>query len=371
MVKLPKRIRNILDLLVSDLKSRESISGVGLFGSWSRGDAVLSSDIDLLVVDRKDFDYEYVERIEINNALIDLNYIPEKWILRGVPPQVDQKLYEIQVLYDRNWLLTNTKEWMRKTYWRHERVDIRTENYLIEADTYLSRATSAYHRGDIQSASVYASIGLKSILKILIEVNMLPLSNSHFIEALKASADNLGMAEIFTEYVRIAKLGSSKGEIEERVDSLNTIWNEAISFTEKHKSILKTLHIKVRNNLNYYMKSSFLKGMIERTKTLIDTERFLEASNYMLYPLIDMLENYSWLKSAVTRTRFDYTRLFQSMKGSEESPTSLYLKSIKVAGLEKLTKEEAKKSLTKAKEIALNIRRERKDLIRENIKEPK
>ena len=50
MVKLPKRIRDILDLLVSDLKSRESISGVGLFGSWSRGDAVLSSDIDLLVV---------------------------------------------------------------------------------------------------------------------------------------------------------------------------------------------------------------------------------------------------------------------------------------------------------------------------------
>lgn len=198
LVRLPERIRNVLEKVVRSLGKRETVSGVGLFGSWSRGDAVMSSDVDLLIVDKRNFNYEFVERIESDGVLIDLNHIPKKWIKGVTPPDIDQKLYEMIVLYDRDWSLTNTKNWMSKAYLTPERVDIRTETYVVESDMYLSRANSAYARGDFQSARVFASMGVESILKILIEVNHLPISNSRFIQALKESAKRVAMPEFLT-----------------------------------------------------------------------------------------------------------------------------------------------------------------------------
>ena len=63
MVQLPDRVRSILEKIVRRLSRRETVSGVGLFGSWSRGEAVMSSDVDLLIVDNEDFDYEFVESL--------------------------------------------------------------------------------------------------------------------------------------------------------------------------------------------------------------------------------------------------------------------------------------------------------------------
>ena len=140
-------------------------------------------------MDKRDLNYEYVERIEFEGLLIDLNYIPKKWITGVVPPEIDQKLYEINVLYDRDWSLTNTKERMSKSFRRPERVDVRTETHLLESDTYLSRASSAYAREDFQSALIFAGMGMEFISKILMEVNLLPISNSRFMEALQKSAE--------------------------------------------------------------------------------------------------------------------------------------------------------------------------------------
>ncbi len=100
--RLPENSREVLERLLKDLETRESVVGVGLFGSWSRGDASLSSDVDLLIVDERDFSYEYVERAELENVFLDLDYVPTKWVLRQIPPEIDQKLFEAQVLFDRN-----------------------------------------------------------------------------------------------------------------------------------------------------------------------------------------------------------------------------------------------------------------------------
>jgi len=369
LVRLPKRISSVLDTLIKDLRSRESISGVGLFGSWSRGDAVLSSDVDLLIVDRRDFEYEYTERLELDDILIDLDYVPEKWIVKGVPPEIDQKLYEIQILYDRNWILANTREWMAKTYWRHERVDIRTENYLIEADTYLTRAASARYRGDLRSATLYTWVGLESILKILIEASMLPISNSHFIEALGESARRLGMLRVFDEYLAIAGLsGLTTEDVEGRLGALEDLWNGAMSFIRDHETNLKTLHVKVRNTLNYYGKPGFLKGMLLRSRALLDSEMPMEAAHYISRTSIDFLESYMWLKSAVEGTQFDYTTLIKALRGGKDVAPEVYDSGVKVLGLEEPPKEERLNDfVARAREITLNIRRRRKALIRENV----
>ena len=46
------------------MRVKENVYGIGLFGSRSRGDAVSSSDVDLLILDKAKLSDEYVERIE-------------------------------------------------------------------------------------------------------------------------------------------------------------------------------------------------------------------------------------------------------------------------------------------------------------------
>ncbi|MCK4482337.1 nucleotidyltransferase domain-containing protein, partial [Candidatus Bathyarchaeota archaeon] len=65
-MELPEKIRRTLEKIVREMRIQENIYGVGLFGSRSRGDAAESSDIDLLILDKGNFNHEFVEKIEIN-----------------------------------------------------------------------------------------------------------------------------------------------------------------------------------------------------------------------------------------------------------------------------------------------------------------
>lgn len=52
MIALPEKLRKTLERIVRDLRVREDVYGIGLFGSWSRGDATASSDVDLFILDK-------------------------------------------------------------------------------------------------------------------------------------------------------------------------------------------------------------------------------------------------------------------------------------------------------------------------------
>ena len=371
MVRLPERIHKVLESLARDLSAQEAVLGVGLFGSWSRGDAALSSDADILIVDKRELDYEYVERIKFNGLPVDLDHIPKKWIAGPVPPEIDQKLYEIEVLYDRDWSLTNAKNWMSKTYWKPERVDLRTETYLIESDTYLSRASSAYAKEDFQSACVFAGVGMESILKVLIEANQLPISNSRFIEALKESAEGVGMPELFAYYLVTARLsGVNRRDAEKKLSLFKDAWEAVTSFMKEHASTLASLHFKVKTRLRYYGKPAFLEGMAERSQAIMNIGTQAEASHYVIHTLIEMLENYAWLASAVEGVKLDYTTLLRSLKDFEKSPMRVYKTAVEALNVRGITREEADKAVKCAKGIILAVRRQRKDLIKRFVKPP-
>jgi len=360
----PENISEILEGLVADLRSRESISGVGLFGSRSRGDAVSSSDVDLLVVDRRDFDYEHVERAEIEDFLLDLDYIPEKWIRRMTPPEIDQKLYELQVLYERDGTLTKAKELMLKTYSTPERVEIRTGSHLLEADTYLSRGISALGKEDYQSAKVNAAIALEAVMKILIEVSRLPISNSRFIRTLESSTRKLGAQKLYSDYVEVAGLSKlDRQRVEGMLESFSAMWKEALSFIQANSSAVRTLHVKVMNDLNYYGRENFRKGMMARSGSLIRDGQPVEAAHYLSRTSICMLESYAWLLAKLDGTRFDYTTLFRYIKGSKRSPPEVHQKAAEALRIERVSEREAEESLRKTKEIALGVRQKRKELI--------
>ena len=365
LARLPEKLRLVLERVVRKLSRRETVSGVGLFGSWSRGDADTNSDVDLLVVDGRDFEYEYVDRLECEDFLVDLNYIPKKWVIGSVPPEIDQKLYEMVVLHDREWLLTNTKDWISRTYRKPQRVGIRTEVYLVESDIYLSRAASAYSRGDFQSACVFAGMGLESILKILVEVNLLPISNTRFVGFLERSAKKLGCPKFFSTYLAVSRLYRlSRRDAERRIGLFRVAWDDVWSFVKDNASVLDSLHFKVRSKLEYYGKPGFLRGMIARSQEIIHAGMYAEASHYLLRVLVDLLENYAWLASTVEGIKLNYTTLFRSLKGLKETPMEVYETAVEAFNVRDVTQREAEEVLKLARETALSVRRQRRDLIR-------
>lgn len=360
---MSEEVRSVLDRLVEELKPQEAISSIGLFGSWSRGDAVESSDVDLLILDSRDFDNEYVERIQFDELLLDLNYVPEKLLRGRIPPELDQKIYEAEVLYDRDQHLTRTKSWMMKTYRTQERVDLRTESYLVDAYTYLSRATSAENKGDLRSATVYGAIGLEEMLKILIEIGKFPVSNSHFIEALKSSAEELSMQETFRDYLDVSRLsGLDRGKVGDMLTDVEAAWNEAISSMQTLDPLLETLHVKVRTNLRYYGKPTFLKGFVSRSKAMIDENAFAEAGRYVTRTLVDMLENYAWLALTAKGYKLDYTTLFDSL-GGLDSCKAVYEGAVKALRLGDVSAEEVEESLKRTRELIIDLRQRRRNLI--------
>jgi predicted nucleotidyltransferase len=265
---LPEKVRRTLEKVVAEMRVTENVYGIALFGSWSRGDAATSSDVDLLILDRGNFNHEYVERIEIGGLFIDLDHVPKRWIHGVIPPEIDQKLYEMQILYDRDWSLNNTKLLMFKSYGSPERVDIRTETHVVESDIYLSRATSAFSREDFRSAYLFAAVALENILKVLVEIALEAFSNSRFVERVEVSAAKMGMQDMFNEYLDITGLNKTDNVIvKDKLKLFKVNWDEMKATTEQNLQALESSHFKVKTKLSYYLNPALLQGVVMRRIT--------------------------------------------------------------------------------------------------------
>jgi len=369
LVRLPENIRRALEKLVRDLSQRETVSSVGLFGSWSRGDAVAESDIDLLVVDRQNLLYERVDRYECDDLLFDLNYLPRKWLTALIPADIDQKLFEVLVLYDRDWSLTSAKDWMFRSYRKPERLDIRFETYVIDSDIYLSRASSALARGDFQSALVFAGVGLESILKIVVEAALLPFSVSRFVHLLDESTLKLNCHHFFDTFVDVFGLTSvSRHEIDHSLSLFKTVWDDVTSHVQEQASMLNSVHFKVKTQLNYYTNPSFLSGVLARSHNMIDCGEYGEASHYFRQVLLDILENYAWVVASLEGVRLDYALLFKSLKTSKETPSKLYENVVAAFNVQNVTRKEAEERVKLARDAILEVRKMRNELLLNAVK---
>ncbi|RLI21830.1 hypothetical protein DRO54_02660 [Candidatus Bathyarchaeota archaeon] len=363
MAKIPEKIRGALEKLVNRIKESENVSAISLFGSWSRGDAVSSSDVDLLIIDEREILEEFVERVEVRGVLIDLNYIPKKWILGQIPPEIDQKIYEAYILYDRDWSFTNLKNWMMTVYNSPERLNIRTESYMVDADIYLSRASSALSRGDSKSAQLYAEKAAERMVTILMDLCQLPISKSRFLKTLEIATEKIQIPEIYAEYLALTKLYNIEREMAEKtLNSFKRVWDEIAYSIKKNQT--NNVHFRVKSKLNYYLSPLVLQGTILRAKALIDSEENAETIRYLREILLDMLENYFWMKTKASKTQGDPTTLIRSLTEiTDEKPNKIYKETIKIFNQENVNEKEARKSLEKAREIILKIRNIRRNII--------
>jgi predicted nucleotidyltransferase len=367
LIRLPERTRKTLEKIVANLRVKGDVGGIGLFGSWSRNEATPSSDFDLLILDKADISYEYIERVEVNGLYIDLDHIPKRWIHGLIPPEIDQKLYEMQILYDRDWSLHNLKLLMAKSYGSPDRIDIRTEAHIIQSDIYLSRATSAYSRGDLQSAQLFAAVALENILKLLVEIALEPFSNSRLVERLEVSTAKFGMCSLFNVYSNVAALDKAdETTAKEKLRLFELIWDEMKAIVGQNPRILASSHFKVKTKLNYYLNPAFLKGMILRTNSIIESGKAAEASHYLKSVFLDLIENYVWLKSLINMIKVDYTSLMRCLESSERSPRD-YGYIAELLDLTRLDRTGVARAVEKAREIIFKVRGERKVLIKKGL----
>ena len=363
MVRLPEHIRDPLEKFVKKLSTKETVSGVGLFGSWSRGDATSTSDLDLLIIDNRNFSCEYVNRVSLKGKLIDLNYIPRNWLSDLFPLEIDQKLHEAYVLYDRDWSLTNTKDWLVRVYRNSHRIDLRTEHCVVESDIFLNKAISAYQQNDFQSACIFAEAAAEFVVKALMEINCMPISNSHFIKSLEESTAKLGMPHIFSTFLTVTRLsGVNHDEAERRLELFKKVWDDLSSCMRKRRSVVDSLPFRVQANLKYYGDPNFLCGIVARAREIIAEENYTEASHYLLSSLFSIVENYVPLISAWKKTKFSYApfiSIMRSFEGSAQMSSNV----VAAFGLNGIDSREARELLRTAKELTRDVRRWRKVLI--------
>jgi predicted nucleotidyltransferase len=368
MLMLPEKIRRTLEKIVKEMMVDEKVYGIGLFGSWSRGDATNSSDVDLLILNGADFPHEYVERKETNGLFIDLNHIPKKWLYSLIPPEIDQKLYELQILYDRDWSLANVKLLMAKSYGSPERVDIRTESHIVNSDIYLSRATSAISKEDFSSASVFAIAALESIMKVLVEIALEPISNSRMVEKFEVSTTKLGIKGLFNEYMNIAALNTvDDTKAKEKLKLFKMVWDEMHATVSRNHQELENTHFKIKAKLKYYLNPAFLQGFVAHANSLIDHGKTAEASHYIDNITIDLAENYAWFKASATKNKMDYTTLMRSFERLEKKNPKNYVNITKLLNLENVNEKVAKEKINKTRQVMLKIRENRKVLIKNHL----
>lgn len=365
---LPEKVRKTLEKTMKQIKTSKDMYGVGLFGSWSRGDASPSSDIDLFLVDASGVNYEYVERVEVGGFFVDLDYVPIEWVKGVIPPEIDQKLYEMQILYDKDWSLTNSKLLMSKIYSSPERVAIRTESHIVESDIYLSRATSAFSRGDFRSASLFNSVALEHILKVLLEIALQPFSNSRFIETLRFSAEKVKRQELFDAYIEAT--GYGKVENAQVIDKLNLfkiVWSDIDETVKRHVQTLESSHYKIKTRLKYYLNPFFFRGTVQRITSLVDSGKLSEALHYLRSVLFDFIESYVWLKFDINKVKGNYVTLMQSLESLEKRNIKNYHNVLRVLDLNNVDKACVNDAVKKTREVTLKIRKDRKVLIKNNL----
>lgn len=367
-MRLPEKIRRVLEKIVREMASKEDVYGIGLFGSWSRGDATTASDVDLLILMKSDIMDECMDRIAADGIMVDFDLIPMSWILGPLPPELDQKLFEVQILYDRDWKLTNAKMLMVKTYSSPERVEIRTNAHAIEADIHLSRATSALSKGDFPSAHLFACTAMENALKIPLEIALQPISNSHFIEKAEVAVEKLGLKEMFMDYMEIAGLDAvDKTQVEEKLKLFKALWDEMYFTVKQHTQTIEKAHFKTKTSLKYYFNPFFMQGAVLRTTSIINAENFAEATHYLNSIFINMLENYAWLKSTLEKQHINYTTLIRSIENLEKTNPKVYHDTISLLGITNIDKTLATKTVEKARKNITKLHKEKKHLIKTHI----
>jgi hypothetical protein len=112
------------------------------------------------------------------------------------------------------------------------------------------------------------------------------------------------------------------------------------------------------------MNPAFLLGVITRTNAFLNSGGSVEASHYLSSIFSEIVENYLWLRMAEGNAEADYTIPIVSLKSLEAKNCRNHGHVVEFLSLGSVGITEAADSIAKAREVELNVRRNRKALIK-------
>lgn len=358
-----KRIYPTIEKFVEDLALRTNVTSVGLFGSWARYEASVVSDVDLLVVDGSDVEFEFRELEEYEGLLMDINRIPWSWVGEVVLPDIDHRLHETIILHDPSGVLKRARGFVEDCYRTRGRVEVRTEGYLTDADMYLSRASSAYTRRDMETASLFADLSLTPIAQILMDVAGVPITRGAFIWNLRRAGEKLRMMEVYRRFVNMVRLsGLERGDVSRSLSRLDDAWHRISDFVVDSGDVVDGLHDRLRREIMYLTDPAMIGCILGRTREMLEGNNLVEAAMYMRGWLLPLLEDYAWLISARRGDKFDYTSLFRTMR-EYEGASEIHDGAVEVFNLGGVEEGAIRRAIDEARTFSADVRLARRGLI--------
>lgn len=363
VVEFPKALRSTFDRFIEDLTKQATVSSIGLFGSWSRYDASPTSDFDVLVIDRRTFDYEFHERVDYDGVTMDITRIPIRWVSGVVNPNVDHMLHETIVLYDPSGLLKRARDWVDANYRTRGRIEVRTEEYLTNSDTYLSRASAALARDDFETASLFSDMSLKPIGHVIMEIADLPITRSAFVWNLRRACEKIDMIGTYKVIINNARLaGLEKADVLSCLEIFEGLWRRISRYMADNRDVIEGLHDRLRDEISYLTDPTMLKGLLTRVRRMIFESNFIEASNYMRDWLLPLIESYAWLISAKQDSKLEYTSLFKTIKLYEGS-AGIFESAADIFNVKNIEEKAVKNEIESARSVITYTRKKRREMI--------
>jgi hypothetical protein len=358
MEALPGSIRGVFSMLVEGLAGDPGVQALGLFGSWVRGEATVSSDFDLLVVEGSGLDYEYSE-VEVRDGLVvDLHRVPLGWVQEPVSPLLDYRLHETLVLHDPGGVLGAARGFLERVYMSPRRVEVRTDGLLATSEMHLSRASAAFSRRDPETASAYVGAGLMSAVAVLLDIAGVPVTRRAFVWNLRRSCVKLGMEDVYRDFLSMSGVsGVEPDMVSDALGGFEATWGCVSSFVSEHGGVLGSLHGKVRREVEYLTSGPVLEGLVGRAREMLSVGNCVEALVFLRGWMLPLLEGYAWVVSAVEGEKYDYTSLFKVVGGDVREGA------LGVLGLSGVTLRAAGDALVATRRLVGDLRLDRRRLV--------
>jgi hypothetical protein len=307
-------IRSAFGGFVDEVSSEPRVVAVGLIGSWARGDASDASDFDLMVVERSGLGYEFDEAVEWEGLSLDVNRVPWSWVGAPVSPVVDHRLHEVVVLRDPDGVLDWAMGFVGRNYRAPGRIEVRSDGYLAAAEMYLSRASSAASRGDLETASLFAGVCWVPVAHVLMDIAGLPVTRRDLVWGLHRACGRLGAGEVYDWFVSGSGVsGLDAAWVREGVGLFEGVWGGVSEFVGGEGEAVGRLHDQLRREIEYLTDGLVLRGILGRVGEMLGMNHYVGAAMYMRGWLLPLLEGYAWVLSSGVGEKYDYTSLFRTM----------------------------------------------------------
>jgi len=331
---------------MEDLTKQGIVASVGLYGSWCRRVATPSSDVDLLVLDMRNLEYEYNEFVDYDGLRVDVRRIPVGWVDRVVKPTIDHEVMESIVLYDPQNILTRGKEWLSGVYWRPSRIKVRAENGLSELNKYISRASSAVEYDDVESAAVYVRLSVEAVAKAVCELARMVPTNTSLMSKFYKSCYELGVEKLYDVCVQLAGLVEvNRRKANHTLNVFRETWEQLSSYVEENDEIVESLDRKVRASVDYASSRCFGEGSALRAGEMIQVEDYEEATYYLMRNTAKIVESYAWIASKKLGMTLNYPHMMTILRTGGGESEDVYENVLTIFSIQDLDKQAVKESV--------------------------